>query len=66
MGGARRGIRRPRHRAPARGCRSGGGNPNGIKAARDSGAHVLCVTDVREVNYANIMHKIAELEAAHA
>jgi beta-phosphoglucomutase len=41
-------------------------NPNGIKAARDSGAHVLCVTDVREVNHANIMHKIAELEAAHA
>jgi beta-phosphoglucomutase-like phosphatase (HAD superfamily) len=41
-------------------------NPNGIKAARDSGAHVLCVNDVREVNHANIMHKIAELEAAHA
>lgn len=41
-------------------------NPNGIKAARESGAHVLCVNDVREVNHANIMHKIAELEAAHA
>lgn len=41
-------------------------NPNGIKAARDSGAHVLCVHDVREVNYANITQTIAELEAKHA
>jgi beta-phosphoglucomutase-like phosphatase (HAD superfamily) len=41
-------------------------NPNGIKAARDSGAHVLCVTDVSEVNYSNIKRKIAELEATCA
>jgi len=41
-------------------------NPNGIKAARDSGAHVLCVHDVREVNYANITQTIAGLEAQHA
>ncbi|USX20638.1 HAD family phosphatase [Oxalobacteraceae bacterium OTU3REALA1] len=41
-------------------------NPNGIKAARDSGAHVMCVHDVREVNHANISRTIAELEAAHA
>lgn len=41
-------------------------NPNGIKAARDSGAHVLCVNDVREVNYANITQTIAALEAQHA
>lgn len=41
-------------------------NPNGIKAARESGAHVLCVHDVREVNYANITQTIAGLEAKHA
>lgn len=41
-------------------------NPNGIKAARDSGAHVMCVHDVREVNHANITRTVAELEAAHA
>lgn len=41
-------------------------NPNGIKAARESGAHVLCVTDVREVNYANITQTIADLESQHA
>lgn len=41
-------------------------NPNGIKAARDSGAHVMCVHDVREVNHANVARTIAELEAAHA
>jgi beta-phosphoglucomutase-like phosphatase (HAD superfamily) len=41
-------------------------NPNGIKAARDSGAHVLCVHDVREVNYANIAQTLAGLEAQHA
>ena len=41
-------------------------NPNGIKAARDSGAHVMCVHDVREVNHANITRTIAELEAPHA
>ena len=41
-------------------------NPNGIKAARDSGAHVLCVTDVTEVNYSNIKRKIVKLEARRA
>lgn len=37
-------------------------NPNGIKAARASGAHVLCVNDVRDVNYLNITQYIAQLE----
>lgn len=41
-------------------------HPNGIKAARDSGAHVLCVNDVRDVNYANIVQQIALQEAEHA
>jgi HAD superfamily hydrolase (TIGR01509 family) len=41
-------------------------NPNGIKAARDSGAHVLCVNDVRDVNYANILQFIQGLEVEHA
>lgn len=37
-------------------------NSNGIKSARDSGAHLLCVNDVTEVNYGNIMRRICELE----
>lgn len=41
-------------------------NPNGIKAARDSGAHLLCVTDVHEVNYENILRRIKQVEAGHA
>ncbi|MRX09505.1 HAD-IA family hydrolase [Pseudoduganella sp. FT25W] len=41
-------------------------NPNGIKAARESGAHVLCVNDVSEVNYLTIKQKIAMIEAEHA
>jgi beta-phosphoglucomutase-like phosphatase (HAD superfamily) len=41
-------------------------NPNGIKAARDSGAHVLCVSDVSEVNYANLRQRIEQIEAGHA
>ncbi len=41
-------------------------NPNGIKAARDAGAHVLCVSDVRDVNHANIVQYIAALETEHA
>lgn len=41
-------------------------NPNGIAAARTAGAHVLCVTDVREVNYANIRRFIDAAEAGHA
>lgn len=41
-------------------------NPNGIKAARESGAHVLCVNDVRDVNHSNIVQYITELESEHA
>jgi beta-phosphoglucomutase len=41
-------------------------NPNGIKAAREACAHVLCVNDVRDVNHINITKYIAEIEARHA
>ncbi|HEX8605427.1 MAG TPA: HAD family phosphatase [Pseudoduganella sp.] len=41
-------------------------NPNGIKAARESGAHVLCVNDVRDVNFLNISGEIERLKAMHA
>lgn len=41
-------------------------NHNGIKAARASGANILCVTDVSEVNYSNISARIRELEASNA
>jgi beta-phosphoglucomutase-like phosphatase (HAD superfamily) len=41
-------------------------NPNGIKAAQDSGAHLLCVGDVRDVNLANITREIEQLENAYA
>ncbi len=41
-------------------------NPNGIRAARASGAHVMCVSDVHDVNYSNIRKTLAELEAGHA
>jgi beta-phosphoglucomutase len=41
-------------------------NPNGIKAARDAGAHVMCVNDVRDVNLVNIEQTIARMEAGHA
>jgi beta-phosphoglucomutase len=41
-------------------------NPNGIKAARESGAHLLCVTDVTEVNHSNIMRRLRELEKDYA
>lgn len=37
-------------------------NENGIKAATDSGAHVLVVGDVMDVNLDNIMKKIAAVE----
>lgn len=37
-------------------------NPNGIKAGRDSGAYVLEVANVLDVNYANIHNKILEAE----
>ena len=33
-------------------------NPNGVKAGMASGAEVLQVTSVHEVNYTNIIHKI--------
>jgi len=39
-------------------------NENGIKAAKASGAHVLEVLAVDDVNYKNIMNKIKEAEAA--
>lgn len=37
-------------------------NPNGIKAAKDSGAHVLEIDQIEEVNYSNIMSKIFKIE----
>jgi HAD superfamily hydrolase (TIGR01509 family) len=37
-------------------------NPNGIQAAKASGANVLEVATVYEVNYENIMRKIGECE----
>jgi HAD superfamily hydrolase (TIGR01509 family) len=37
-------------------------NENGIKAARDSGAHVMVINDIDEVNYLNIINKISEIE----
>lgn len=37
-------------------------NENGLRAARDSGAHVLQVASVSEVNYNNIAKRIAEIE----
>ncbi|WP_241646028.1 HAD family hydrolase [Rosenbergiella metrosideri] len=37
-------------------------NDNGIKAAVASGAHVLTVRNIEEVNYTNIISKISSLE----
>ncbi|PIJ42252.1 HAD family phosphatase [Tatumella sp. OPLPL6] len=37
-------------------------NDNGIKAAIGSGAHVLTIKNIEEVNYINIMSKISSLE----
>ena len=37
-------------------------NPNGVKAAIASGAHVLVVKEVDDVNYGSIKHRIAEIE----
>lgn len=37
-------------------------NKNGIKAAEDSGAHVMRIGDVGDVNYANIMEVICGIE----
>lgn len=41
-------------------------NPNGIRAAQDSGAHVLIVNATTDVNYANIMNRIRQVEVDHA
>ena len=38
-------------------------NQNGIKAAKSSGAHVLEVKSVKDVNYDNIVKAIQEAEA---
>ena len=38
-------------------------NENGIKAAQASGAHLLIIHDVHEVNLENIMKRISEIEA---
>lgn len=37
-------------------------NEHGIRAAKDSGAHLLVVQDVRDVNYENIIRRIKEIE----
>lgn len=37
-------------------------NENGIRAAEGSGAHLLIVNDIQEVNYLNIIDKISSLE----
>jgi HAD superfamily hydrolase (TIGR01509 family) len=37
-------------------------NENGIQAARASGANVMVVTDVAEVNYQNIIYNISKIE----
>lgn len=39
-------------------------NPNGIKAAHDSGAHLLKVNTVHDVTYNTIKNKIKEIENA--
>lgn len=38
-------------------------NENGIRAAKDSGAHVMVVNDTNEVNLERILKKISEIEA---
>ena len=38
-------------------------NPNGVKAALASGAHLLKVETVYDVNYQNIRNRINEIEA---
>ena len=38
-------------------------NENGVRAARDAGAHVLVVQTVEEVNFENISKKIEELQS---
>lgn len=39
-------------------------NENGVRAARESGAHLLVVGDPKEVTLSNIMDKISEIESA--
>jgi HAD superfamily hydrolase (TIGR01509 family) len=39
-------------------------NENGIKAAKDSGAHLMVIHDTHEVNLENIAKRISEIEAA--
>ena len=41
-------------------------NPNGIKAARASGAHVLEVENPSDVTYSNISNKIKDIESRNA
>src|SRR3990167_3506601 len=38
-------------------------NPQGIKAAQESGAHLLEVTDPKDVYYDNIIERVREIEA---
>ena len=38
-------------------------NENGVKAAQASGAHLLIIHDVYDVNLENIMKRILEIEA---
>jgi HAD superfamily hydrolase (TIGR01509 family) len=37
-------------------------NPNGIKAAIESGAHVMVINDIQEVNYNNIIKNIERVD----
>ena len=37
-------------------------NENGKQAARDSGAWLMEVNEVEEVNYPNVMHNITQIE----
>ena len=37
-------------------------NENGIKAAKASGAHLLTVKEISEVNFSNISNRIGEIE----
>ncbi|MDC0975658.1 HAD family phosphatase [Alphaproteobacteria bacterium] len=41
-------------------------NPNGIKAAQKSGAHLFSVSDVTEMTYSNIMRLLQDLEKKYA
>tara|TARA_B100000519_G_scaffold203115_1_gene224193 strand:+ start:6301 stop:6936 length:636 start_codon:yes stop_codon:yes gene_type:complete len=38
-------------------------NENGIKAARDSGAHLMVIKEVTDVNLTNILNRIREIES---